>query len=196
MEGGLIVTDDEELYHILICLRAHGWTRNLPDLNHVSGKKSKIEFEEAFKFILPGYNVRPLEMSGALGQEQLKKLNSIISGRRSNAQKFHQLFKNNENITIQKENSFSSHFGFSIIFQNKETRNELIKIFDSNDIEVRPIVAGNFLDNEVVKYCNYRVQDELINAKIVNDCGLFIGNHHFDISKELDQVKSIVDAFL
>ena len=37
MEGGCIVTDDEELYHILLCLRAHGWTRNLPKLNRVTG---------------------------------------------------------------------------------------------------------------------------------------------------------------
>ena len=66
MEGGLVVTDNEEIYHILLCLRAHGWTRNLPDKNYVSGKKSKNSFEESFKFILPGFNVRPLEMSGAI----------------------------------------------------------------------------------------------------------------------------------
>ncbi|WP_434428996.1 DegT/DnrJ/EryC1/StrS family aminotransferase [Aeromonas veronii] len=39
MEGGLVVTDDEELYHILLCVRAHGWTRNLPKFNHVCGEK-------------------------------------------------------------------------------------------------------------------------------------------------------------
>ncbi|WP_170914700.1 DegT/DnrJ/EryC1/StrS family aminotransferase, partial [Salmonella enterica] len=72
MEGGCVVTDDEELYHILLCLRAHGWTRNLPKENMVTGTKSDDIFEESFKFVLPGYNVRPLEMSGAIGIEQLK----------------------------------------------------------------------------------------------------------------------------
>ncbi|MEZ4814796.1 MAG: DegT/DnrJ/EryC1/StrS family aminotransferase [Bdellovibrionota bacterium] len=74
MEGGFVSTDDEELYHILLCMRAHGWTRNLPKENKVTGVKSDNEFEEAFKFVLPGYNVRPLEMSGAIGIEQIKKL--------------------------------------------------------------------------------------------------------------------------
>ena len=70
MEGGMVITDDEELYHILLCLRAHGWTRNLPE-NHVSNKSEDL-FTESFRFVLPGYNVRPLEMSGAIGIEQLK----------------------------------------------------------------------------------------------------------------------------
>ena len=74
MEGGLVVTDDEELYHILLALRAHGWTRNLPKFNRLTGVKSDDPFEESFRFVLPGYNLRPLEMSGALGVEQMKKL--------------------------------------------------------------------------------------------------------------------------
>ena len=73
MEGGCIVTDDEELHHILLAIRAHGWTRNLPKKNLVTGVKNDNSFEESFKFVLPGYNVRPLEMSGAIGIEQLKK---------------------------------------------------------------------------------------------------------------------------
>ncbi len=53
MEGGCIVTDDEEIYHVLLTLRAHGWTRNLPKVNHVTGEKSDDLFEESFKFVLP-----------------------------------------------------------------------------------------------------------------------------------------------
>ncbi len=68
MEGGMVVTDDQELHHILLCLRAHGWTRNLPKENLVCGTKSDDFFEESFRFVLPGYNVRPIEMEGALGQ--------------------------------------------------------------------------------------------------------------------------------
>lgn len=74
MEGGCILTSDEEMYHVLLCIRAHGWTRNLPDKNHVSEAKDSDFFNESFKFVLPGYNVRPLEMSGAIGKVQLKKI--------------------------------------------------------------------------------------------------------------------------
>ncbi|WP_262919988.1 DegT/DnrJ/EryC1/StrS family aminotransferase [Niabella hibiscisoli] len=78
MEGGLIVTDDQELYHILVCLRAHGWTRQLPKDNSIA-TKSDDPFEESFKFLLPGYNVRPVEMSGAIGIEQLKNFQALLS---------------------------------------------------------------------------------------------------------------------
>jgi CDP-6-deoxy-D-xylo-4-hexulose-3-dehydrase len=67
MEGGLIVTDDDELHQILLSLRAHGWTRNLPRHNLVCDEKSDDPFEESFRFVLPGYNVRPLELEGAVG---------------------------------------------------------------------------------------------------------------------------------
>ena len=70
-----ILTDDEEIYHILLSiLNVHGWTRNLLKNNLVTEVKSDDDFEESFKFVLPGYNVRPLEMSGAIGCEQIKKL--------------------------------------------------------------------------------------------------------------------------
>jgi CDP-6-deoxy-D-xylo-4-hexulose-3-dehydrase len=70
MEGGIVLTDDEKLSQMLTSLRAHGWTRELPVENHVH-PKSGDEFDDLFRFVLPGYNVRPLEMSGALGIEQL-----------------------------------------------------------------------------------------------------------------------------
>lgn len=105
MEGGCVVTDDEELYHILLCLRAHGWTRNLPKFNKVTGEKSDDPFEEAFKFVLPGYNVRPLEMSGAIGIEQLKKLPSFIQNRIDNGNYFAELFHNHPYLSIQDRKS-------------------------------------------------------------------------------------------
>ena len=73
MEGGIISTNDEELYQIMLSLRAHGWTRELPKNNKVCNKDSENDFMELFKFVLPGYNVRPIELEGAIGIEQLKK---------------------------------------------------------------------------------------------------------------------------
>ena len=70
MEGGVIGTDDEELYHILLSLRSHGWTRHLPKENKLC-KKTDNNFEESWRFILPGYNVRPIEMMGAIGKDDL-----------------------------------------------------------------------------------------------------------------------------
>ena len=88
MEGGLVVTDDEELYHIMLALRAHRWTRNLPKVNRITTPKSDDFFTEFLRFVLPGYNLRPLDMSGAIGLAQLRKLPRMVSERRRNAEAF------------------------------------------------------------------------------------------------------------
>jgi dTDP-4-amino-4,6-dideoxygalactose transaminase len=194
MEGGLVVTDDEELYHIMLSLRAHGWTRNLPKENLVCGTKSDDEFDESFKFVLPGYNLRPLEMSGAIGQEQLKKLKNIISVRRDNAKYFQDKFCKNLWLDIQKETGRSSWFGFS--FSIKEgspfSRKRLVEKLTGNGIDVRPIVAGNFAKNEVLRWFDYSIHNTLYNSEYIDKHGFFVGNHHYPLKNEIDHLHSVI----
>ncbi|EGZ6803467.1 TPA: DegT/DnrJ/EryC1/StrS family aminotransferase [Vibrio cholerae] len=195
MEGGCVVTDDEELYHILLCIRAHGWTRNLPKFNKVTGEKSDDAFEESFKFVLPGYNVRPLEMSGALGIEQLKKLPNFIETRRKNAELFQSLFADHPFIEIQKETGESSWFGFSLILKENApySRTELVKKLVENGIECRPIVTGNFLKNkEVLEFFDYEVAGTLEGAEYLDENGLFVGNHQNDIEAEIKLLAKVL----
>lgn len=193
MEGGLISTDDEELHHILLSLRAHGWTRNLPKFNHVCGEKSDDPFKESFRFVLPGYNVRPLEMSGALGIEQVKKLPMLVSERRKNAARLQAVMKDHPTLIIQKEIGESSWFGFSLVIRPGAslTRDELVVKLNALGFEVRPIVAGNFAKNEVVKYFDSEVAGSLVNAEHIDGNGLFVGNHHYSIAEAVEQLKSI-----
>jgi len=193
MEGGHIVTDDEELYHILLSLRAHGWTRNLPKFNKVCGKKSDDPFVESFRFVLPGYNVRPLELEGAIGVEQLKKLPSFIDERRRNAVKFQQAMINHPDLMIQKEVGCSSWFGFSLIIRpgSKMTRPKLIDRLVESGFECRPIVAGNFTNCDAMKYIDHEVPFELKNAEHIDQNGLFIGNHHFSMDEAISQIKKL-----
>jgi CDP-4-dehydro-6-deoxyglucose reductase, E1 len=185
MEGGMILTDDEEYYHILLCLRAHGWTRNLPEKNHVANKSDNW-FEESFRFVLPGYNVRPLEMSGAIGIEQLKKLPSFINQRRKNAEIFINLFKNDKRFLIQKEIGESSWFGFSLIIIDKSlNRKEIIDFLAINKIDSRPIVTGNFTKNDVMRFFDYEIHKTLENADNIDFNGFFIGNSHLDLKNEI-----------
>lgn len=183
MEGGLVVTDDEELYHVLLSLRAHGWTRNLPKFNHVCGEKSDDPFEESFRFVLPGYNVRPLEMSGALGVEQVRKLPTLVEQRRANGALFQQVMVNHPNLMIQREIGQSSWFGFSVVIRpgSRLTRSELLRELNAAGFECRPIVAGNFAKNEVMKYFDAEIHGELKNADHIDRNGLFVGNHHYPI---------------
>jgi CDP-6-deoxy-D-xylo-4-hexulose-3-dehydrase len=183
MEGGLIVTDDEELYQILLSLRAHGWTRNLPKHNLVCGEKSDDPFEESFRFVLPGYNVRPLELEGALGVEQVKRLPQMVAERRKNGQLLQTALSNHPDILIQQEIGESSWFGFSLVIRPNSTltRKALVAKLNALGFECRPIVAGNFAKNEVVNYFNSEVHGVLKNADHIDQNGLFVGNHHFPI---------------
>lgn len=195
MEGGMVVTDDEELYHILLALRAHGWTRNLPKENRITTPKSDDAFTESFRFVLPGYNLRPLEMSGAIGLAQLRKLPNLVAERRKNADGFKAVLADFPFLRTQQEIGESSWFGFSMLVGPDApfTRPDLIAAFNRYNIDVRPIVAGNFAKNEVLKWFDYSVSGNLPNAAIIDSSGLFIGNHHYPLDQEFALLRQALD---
>ena len=196
MEGGVVCTDDEELYHILLCLRAHGWTRHLPKENKISNKSDNW-FEESFRFLLPGYNVLPVEMSGVIGIEQLKKLPAFLEQRRKNAELFVSLFNDNPTFYIQEEIGNSSWFGFSLIIKPNANvdRLAIVKKLEENGIDCRPIVTGDFTKNEVLKYFDYEIFGKVKNANYLDTKGLFVGNHQIDLTKEIKHLYNVLKEF-
>lgn len=196
MEGGMCATDDEELYEYMLSLRAHGWTRNLPKKGKVYQKNTN-PFYEKFNFIMPGFNLRPLEIEAAIGLEQIKKINSFIANRRKNAEVFVEEINKIDYLRTQKEIGRSSWFGFPIILnQNaKITRGELVKLLESKGIETRPIVAGNFTKNPAIEYFDYEIFGELNNSDNIHENGLFIGNHSNIGINEIIDVFSYLDKF-
>jgi CDP-6-deoxy-D-xylo-4-hexulose-3-dehydrase len=195
MEGGMTVTDCEELYQLMISLRAHGWTRGLPPDNLIA-EISDDSFMESFRFILPGYNLRPLEMSGAIGRSQLKKLDMIVKGRRENAEVFKRSFSGIIGTAIQEEVGSSSWFGFSLIIENGASRTELVSLLQEAGVEVRPIIAGNFVRNPVIELMEHETHGGLEVADHVHNNGLFFGNHHHDISKEIVEISELVRDYM
>ena len=193
MEGGLTVTDDEELYHIMLSLRSHGWTRNLPDKNHVANKGND-SFSESFRFVLPGYNLRPLELSGAIGLAQLKKLPKLIAERQKNGARWVEMMHDHPLFMIQEEIGRSSWFGFSLILraESKLLRHAVIQRLDEIGFETRPIVAGNFVRNDVMKYINASIEKPLVNADYIHENGFFIGNHHYAMEPAIAELRSLV----
>lgn len=192
MEGGLTVTDDEELYHVMLSLRSHGWTRSLPTENWVA-PKGDDPFLESFRFVLPGYNLRPLELSGAIGLEQLKKLPTLISERRKNGMIWQDAMADHPELMIQKEIGHSSWFGFSLVIREGSgwTRKMLLDALAARGFETRPIVAGNFTRNEVMRYMNAEISESLDAADRAHFDGLFIGNHHYPLTDALMAVAGL-----
>jgi CDP-6-deoxy-D-xylo-4-hexulose-3-dehydrase len=179
----------------MLSLRAHGWTRNLPKENHVV-EKSDDPFMESFRFVLPGYNLRPLEMSGAIGQAQLRKVNGIIEGRRANAATFQQVMAELPEILIQKEVGDSSWFGFSIVLPDWCNRGPVLDALRDAGVETRPIVAGNFTLNPVIEHLDHSIHGDLPAANRIHNQGFFVGNHHYDITDQLKEFKSILENCL
>lgn len=193
MEGGVTLTDDEEMYHYMLSIRAHGWTRQLPK-NSTLIEKSDDEFYESFRFIMPGYNLRPLEIEAAIGSEQLKKLDEFIAVRRKNADYFKRLMKGNKTFYTQKEIGISSWFGFALIL-NKSYEGERAKYIEKlrkAGIEVRPIVTGNFARQPAFKYMDASIAGDLSNADYIHDNGFFVGNHSIDMKDSLDYLMEVL----
>ena len=194
MEGGMITTNDKGLYQYCMSLRSHGWLRDLPAINHVCNKLGDV-FYDTFRFALPGYNVRPLEMSGAVGQVQLTKLHDMLAVRRNNAETFVALFGDNPHVSIQKATGESSWFGFSLLFANEDLRAAFIRLASAS-IEMRPVLAGNFLRHPVADKLQCRGFGDLSAADAIHDCGLLIGNHPVDLTEKLHLAYEIMAQVL
>ncbi len=182
-EGGMLVTESQELRDIARSLRDHGWTRSLPADSVIYQKKSGDRFE-AYRFILPGYNLRPQEVNGAAGLEQLKKLDAFIEQRRKNAKVFQKLFTGDDRFIIQKENGKSSWFNFAVILnpKYKADREKVFNGLKEASIEHRIITGGNVVRHDMISHFDYEVVGGLQNADIAHDWGFFVGNFGKDLS--------------
>lgn len=196
MEGGLVVTDDQALYHTMLSMRAHGWTRDLPAKNGVENK-SGHPFYDAFRFVLPGYNLRPTELQAAVGIEQIAKLDQFLETRRSNAEYFVSAIGEFDGIRLQTACGESSWFGFSMVLEGALSgqRDRLVQYLTKAGIECRPIVAGNFVKNPVVAHLPHTVSGSLENADAVDSAGLFVGNSQDDLRSSIDHLRVTLTDF-
>ena len=147
--------------------------------------------------MLPGYNLRPTELSGIIGNVQLKKFPKFLEVRNQNAKFFVNLMKESQSYEVQAENGESSWFGFSILLKNKliGKRKDLIKLLSENNVDTRPIVAGNFTMNPVMKHLKFEPLTELENSTFIHWNGFFIGNHHYDVTSDLKKISELLYYF-
>jgi CDP-4-dehydro-6-deoxyglucose reductase, E1 len=186
MEGGLALTNDKEIFNLLKSLRNHGWTRDQDEDSPIFERRDD-DFFEAYRFILPGYNVRPGEFQGAIGLKQLDKLKGFLEIRRKNAEYFRELFKDDKRFIIQKEVGKSSSFCFTMIVNPESglSREQVLQKLKSANVEHRIITGGNILQHDVAKYYDHTVTKSS-NADIAHFNGFFIGNHPRDVRDEID----------
>ncbi len=198
MEGGLLVTNDTELDHLARAIRNHGWARDVPSDSPAAavGRPHDDPFFEAYRFVVPGYNVRPLEFAGAVGQEQLKKLDRMLAIRRANAAHFQTLFKGDKRFIIQRENGSSSWFSFTMILKPELgiERSRLMDALRKAGIEFRMITGGCFPKHQAIRFFDYEIVGGIRNAALAHDHGFFVGNHPHDLTRELDELRAVLNG--
>ena len=190
IEGGMISTNDEDLYHILLSIRSHGWDRDLPikKQEELRQKYQVNNFRALYTFYYPGFNLRSTDLQAFIGLNQLKKIDMIVENRNKNFLRYKHEIKNNFWIISEPENSLVSNFSYPIITKNIE---KLVKALTDNDIECRPLICGSINDHPFwYERYGHKV---LPNSKVVHEYGLYLPNNHQMTDEELDKVIKIVN---
>ena len=197
MEGGMVLTDSKDDADYMRSMRAHGWVRDLPD-NSPLYQKTGDAFNDNFIFATPGYNIRPLEMSGAIGTEQLKKWDKIIDVRLKNKDHFLKLFADKPWVRVQKEIGTSSWFTFGMVLDGelKGRRQEVIDALSKAGIQNRPLASRNFLKQPVMRDLDYIDNKDYAAADDIHDNGFFVGNGSVLINEPIDRLYEIISSFV
>ncbi len=183
IEGGMVCTDDEELSNMLKIVRSHGLARGLNEKvkNKLKEEWGISDFNELFTFYALGYNLRPTEIGGYLGMEQLKYVEEIYKIRNINFKILCSASKNNQELVCLdlSHMDFVSNFVYPVICKTVELAEKYRKNFIENDVEIRPIVGGDVIEQPFFKeYAKSKgLKFNCENAKKIAELGFYIPNN-------------------
>ena len=197
IEGGVVCTDNPDLYDMLLMVRSHGWLRNLTEerkkINRQRYNVPEDIFYDKYTFYEPAYNVRPTELTSHIGNIQVEYWDEIVEKREQNWKTVSQVIENNpdlHNISASKMDKISN-FAIPVIAKSKSLFMKYKKIFEDNDIEIRPIIAGNIaLQPFLREYLTD--QQSCPTAQYVHENGFYFGNNPELTSDEIDLFKKIL----
>ena len=192
IEGGALVTDDAELADLARSLRSHGWARELAPDSPLAPREA--DFPEAYRFLLPGYNLRPTEINGAIGLVQLEKLDALLKARRRNAALFRELLGGDRRFILQCENGESSWFAFTVILDpaHGADRQRVFAALAAAGIGYRMITGGNFLRHEAIRHFEHSRAGDMKNADLAHDRGFFVGNQPRDLRPQIERFCTVL----
>jgi CDP-4-dehydro-6-deoxyglucose reductase, E1 len=181
IEGGMVVTDDDEKYECLKAMRAFGWVRDLSEAKRYAGENQGID--SRFLFLTRGFNFRPTEIQGAFGMHQIGKLERFIDLRRRNASYWNKRLGNYRDVLVlphEDQETRHVYFGYPITIRRDAgfTREEITQELEKKGIETRPIMAGNVAEQPVAKQIPCRIAGDLENSKLIMRNSFFFGNHN------------------
>ena len=185
IEGGMISTDNTELYQLMKLKRSHGMARHLLPENYEKTISEYPNIDPKFLFLTDGYNFRNTELNAVIGIEQLQRLDESIKIRKRNYDRFMlYLLKYETFFHVPKYDPYNSSFCLPFVCKTKELKTKLINIFNKLKIEYRPIVGGNLLIHPFLD--KWKNSTKTPNADLLNDNGVYIGNSQFVTLEMID----------
>ena len=174
VEGGMVSTNNTELYDLMRVKRSHGLARESGYFS--TYKAMNPEINPQFLFVTDGYNFRNNEIGAVLGQSQLCRLDDMIVKRNENYRTYYELvLQHQDKFYIPTWNLRMSSFCFPLISKDLETHLRLEELLGEYKVEYRPVVGGNLLKQPFLKEYSANCP----NADILHQRGLYIGNSHF-----------------
>lgn len=192
IEGGMITTDSDEMYELLLMLRSHGWTRDInPKRRAELEQKYQVsEFDSLYTFYQPGFNLRSTDLQAKIGLMQLEKLDFVTQVRFANYHTYQQLIKNDYWKPIDRENCFVSNMGYPVIHPSRDA---IVRDLINNQVEVRPLISGSMGKQPFFVERYGRVV--LPNAEKVDKYGFYIPNHPYLEKQEIEFICSIINKY-
>ena len=191
IEGGIVSTNNEELYNLMRMKRSHGFARESIKFAEYVAQYPNID--KQFLFMTDGYNFRNHEICAVLGSSQLKRLDKMIEIRNRNHELFIRIIDKYPKAFYNIRNSWhNSSFCLPFICRSPDIMRAMKTAFNMNGIEYRPVVAGNLLVQPFLK--NYKIETDkkIINADIVQQQGVYIGNNHFVTEEDMEFLDKVV----
>lgn len=193
IEGGMIVTNNEQFYNMCILKRSHGFARELPKKYHSKLKKKYKNIDFNFLFLSDGFNLRSTNFNAFIGIHELKKLNTIVKTRNKNYKLFINLisfFNKNLLVNFEELNNYISSFAFPFVFRKKEYLKKFIKELIKYKIEYRPIISGNLV---LQPFLRKVTKKKFNNSNFIHNNGVYLGNNQFVGQKKLFLLKKILN---
>lgn len=190
IEGGFINTNDEDFYYSLLMMRSHGWDRDLPkEIQEKLRKENNIsEFDSLYTFYLPGFNLRSTDLQAFIGIRAIDKLDDYTEKRNKNFQLYKSSINVNQLNITDRPTDFISNFAYPIVNKN---RVKIIEDLIGNDIEVRPLIAGD-MSKKPMWIKNYG-EVSLPNCELINEFGFYIPNHQDLTTEQISLISNIVN---
>lgn len=196
IEGGAICTDDKEIADMLCLVRAHGWDRNLAETTQQEIRSKynvNSSFYSRYTFYDLGYNLRPTEINGFIGNTQVPYLDTIVNTRRDTFVEIAKAIysKTDDFYPIRHDHiDLVSNFAFPVICRSEKIRDELVERCNGK-IEIRPIVGGDMTQQPFFQKNESSIPIES-NARLIHKQGFYFGNNPELTSEEKLEIISVL----